>query len=470
MATSLLHASRDRLEAALRSSIAPFALEVIALLERAGHEAWCVGGFVRDIALGHPSNDIDIATNATWRDAARICTAQGLCASETGVKHGTVTIYDPARPEAVAEVTTYRADGPSDDSRHPREVRFVRTIEEDLARRDFTMNALAYHPERGLLDCYGGLDDLRSGTIRCIGDPMQRFSEDALRILRGCRFVAQLGFTIDPATLQAMTVRKSLLALISKERIVHELNRLLTDPFVFDALMQTAGVLAFPLPELAAMRNCRQDTKYHLYDVYEHTAHVVQEAPPTHLARWAALCHDMGKPAASFYAADGVEHFYGHAHVSVVLAEGLLTRLGFNRPFIRDVLTLVELHDATIAPKRSSVAKTIARLEGRVDLFLALCDLKIADARAQTPKYGAVRIEMAQRLKEIARKLVDDEQALSVRDLAIGGHDLMDIGIPQGPQIGSVLKQLLDEVLDERVPNEQDALIERARELSSQTQ
>ena len=136
----------------------------------------------------------------------------------------------------------------------------------------------------------------------------------------------------------------------------------------------------------------------------------------------------------------------------------------------RDVLTLVELHDATIAPKRSSVAKAIARLEGRADLFLALCDLKIADARAQTPKYGAVRIEMAQRLKEIARKLVDDEQALSVRDLAIGGHDLMDIGIPQGPQIGSVLKQLLDEVLDERVPNEQDALIERARELSSQTQ
>ena len=437
--------------------------EIIATLAEAGYEAYVVGGCVRDAILGREAADWDITTNARPEQVKALFPRT----VDTGLQHGTVTVLNGKEG---FEVTTYRIDGEYLDGRHPEQVLFTPNLLEDLKRRDFTINAMAYNEKEGLVDAFGGIGDLERGQIRCVGDPRERFTEDALRILRGCRFVAQLGFTIDPATLQAMTVRKSLLALISKERIVHELDRLLTGPSVFDALMQTAEVLAFPLPELAAMRNCRQDTKYHLYDVYEHTAHVVQETPPTRLARWAALCHDMGKPAASFYAADGVEHFYGHAHVSVVLAEGLLTRLGFNRTFIRDVLTLVELHDATIAPKRSSVAKAIARLEGRVDLFLALCDLKIADARAQTPKYGAVRIEMAQRLKEIARKLVDDEQALSVHDLAIGGHDLMHIGIPQGPQIGSVLKQLLDEVLDERAPNEQDALIERARELSSQTQ
>ncbi len=236
---------------------------------------------------------------------------------ETGVAHGTLTVVCEGEP---LEITTYRTDGVYSDGRHPDSVAPASSIEEDLQRRDFTINALAYHPARGIIDPFGGLADMERGVLRCVGDPATRFSEDALRILRACRFASQLGVAIDPATFEAMIACKNLLRQVSGERVYRELERFVCGDYVHDALMACVDVLAFVLPELVAMKGCAQVTKYHIYDVLEHTAWVVQRTPPEPLQRWSALFHDMGKPAAAFFEETDegpVEHFYGHAVVSV---------------------------------------------------------------------------------------------------------------------------------------------------------
>ena len=271
--------------------VPPQARRVIEVLEAAGFEAWCVGGFVRDSLLGRPVSDIDIACSALWPQTEEACLAAGMRVHRTGEKHGTVTVVCD---DAAFEVTTFRVDGAYSDARHPDEVRFVRSLKEDLARRDFTINALAYHPLRGLADPFGGLEDARRGIIRTVGDPAQRFGEDALRILRACRFSSQLGFSLDGATYQAMLEGKRGLLRVSSERITAELQKLLLGGNVRDALLQTVDVLSAVLPELVAMKGFDQCTPYHCHDVLEHTARAVAGTPPYPLVRWAALFHDMG--------------------------------------------------------------------------------------------------------------------------------------------------------------------------------
>lgn len=301
-----------------------YARAVLKALEDAGFEAWLVGGFVRDRLMGRQGNDIDLATNADWRTVKSACEAASMRVHETGTAHGTVTICPfPDDPRTI-EVTTFRQDGSYRDSRHPEEVEFVDSIVTDLARRDFTVNAMAFHPERGLVDPFGGIDDLRRRVLRCVGDPRRRFTEDALRILRGCRFRSQLGFEIDSDTRLAMSTHKHLLYRISAERIRSELDGFVLGEHVHDALLDVFDVLAFVLPEITAMKNCEQNTKYHIYDVLEHTAFVMQHAPADLTVRWAALCHDMGKPPASFRGEDGVSHFYEHPKLSVALARPML--------------------------------------------------------------------------------------------------------------------------------------------------
>ncbi len=432
------------------------ALRVIDVLEGAGFEAWCVGGCVRDSLRGRAIEDVDIACSALWENTARACRAAGMKVHETGVKHGTVTVVFDDEP---FEVTTYRVDGSYSDSRHPDEVRFVRSIEEDLARRDFTINAMAYHPRRGLLDPFGGREDLEEGILRTVGDPAKRFDEDALRILRACRFVSRLGCSIDPPTYRAMLSGKSKLCRVSGERITAELQKLLTGQHVRRALMETVDVLSAVLPELVAMKGFDQCTPYHVYDVLEHTARAVEAAPPYPLVRWAALFHDMGKPAAFFEEDGGRGHFYGHAKISAALARGAMDRLSLPSSMRDDVLTLVERHDDVIEATPKAVKRALARLGGDVALFRTLCDLKRADASAQAPGYADERIARADGLERMLRQILESEEAFTLGQLAVDGRDAMAAGIPQGPRIGAALDAALDAVIDGDLPNEREELL-----------
>lgn len=413
-----------------------------------------MGGCVRDALLGREVNDYDIATSASWEDAERVLAACGFAVHRTGVKHGTITALLDGQ---ALEITTYRADGAYSDGRHPDSVEFVRTIEEDLARRDFTVNAMAYHPERGLLDCWGGKADLEAGIIRTVGDAHERFSEDALRILRGCRFASQLGFSIEPSTKQAMWSHKMHMLNVSAERITHELTGLLMGEHVHDALMECVDILGAVLPELVAMKGFDQHTPYHIYDVWEHTAWVVQRSPRTPLARWAALFHDCGKPGAFFM--DGERgHFFGHPRLSVELARGALARMALSPAFASDVLTLVRLHDRVIEATPKAVKRVLASIGGDTELFRTLVRIKKADALAQS-SLSEPRAKLADDLERMLDEVVNANEAFTVRQLAINGNDLLALGIPEGPEIGTALDAALNAIIDEQVPNERDALI-----------
>lgn len=442
-----------------------YALAVQRAIEAAGFEAWFVGGFVRDQLLDRACSDVDLATSADWRTVKAACESASMRVHETGTAHGTVTVCPiEGEPHAV-EVTTFRQDGAYRDARHPEKVTFVGTIEEDLARRDFTVNALAFHPDRGILDPFGGFEDLRNGVLRSVGHPATRFSEDALRILRGCRFRSQLGFEIEPSTRHAMSTHKHLLCRISAERVRSELDGFVLGAHVHDALLDTFDVLSFVLPEITAMKGCKQDTKYHIYDVLEHTAFAMQHAPAERTVRWAALCHDMGKPAASFHDEEGVGHFYEHPKLSVALAGPMLERLKMAPRFIDDVMLLVRYHDHTVARSRKSIHRMMEKLEGRDDLFRALCRLKAADSMAQAPAYRQRAHDAAMLLDEFER-MNEEGEPFSAKDLAVNGRDAIDRGVPEGPLIGAMLKRLLEEVADGSLRNERDALLARLDELA----
>ena len=436
--------------------VPPQARRVIEVLEAAGFEAWCVGGFVRDSLLGRPVSDIDIACSALWPQTEEACLAAGMRVHRTGEKHGTVTVVCD---DAAFEVTTFRVDGAYSDARHPDEVRFVRSLKEDLARRDFTINAMAYHPLRRLADPFGGLEDARRGIIRTVGDPAQRFGEDALRILRACRFSSQLGFSLDGATYQAMLEGKRGLLRVSSERITAELQKLLLGDNVRDALLQTVDVISAVLPELVAMKGFDQCTPYHCHDVLEHTARAVAGTPPYPLVRWAALFHDMGKPAAFFKEPGGRGHFYGHAKISVPLARGIMDRLTFSTAFRDRVLLLVERHDDVFDATPRAVKRALARMGGDVELFRALCDLKRGDASAQAPAYAEERMRRADDLLRVLDGILAEGEAFTLKHLAVNGRDAMDAGIAQGPSVGAALAAALDVVIDEQIPNDRETLL-----------
>lgn len=431
------------------------ALTVIQLLENAGFEAWCVGGFVRDSLMGHPAHDVDLASSATWQQLKKLCDDAGIPVREIGTKHGTLTVL----PEGeVIEVTTYRIDGSYSDGRHPDNVTTARSIEEDLGRRDFTINAMAYHPERGLLDPFGGQNDIAAGLIRTVGNPRERFSEDALRILRACRFVSQLGFSLEEATFQAALSQKNLLSGVAVERVRDEMERFLLGDFVHDALLRTVDILSFPFPELTAMKDCQQRTPYHIYDVLEHTAWAVQNAPADPILRWTMLFHDMGKPGAKFEGPDGVSHFYGHAKISVMMATAIMERLGFSNQRQAQILPLVKRHDDVVEPQRKAVRRALARLGGNPELFRKLCAVKKADASAQAPQC-APRMQLANQLMTVLDEVLAEGEAFSLKSLAVNGRDAMAAGIPQGPAVGSALNAALDAVIEGALPNQREELL-----------
>lgn len=433
----------------------PTALTALSILERAGFEGWFVGGCVRDAFLGRSAHDVDITTSARWQDVERIFSEAGYAVHRTGVKHGTVTVVVG---QDAFEITTYRIDGEYADGRHPEEVTFSTILEEDLSRRDFTINAMAYHPDRGLRDPFEGRLDLERGIIRAVGKPRMRFREDALRILRACRFMSQLGFTIDHDTFLGMLEYKSLMVNLSAERVVYEMDRLLLGEHVHDALMTSIDILGPIIPELVACKNFNQNTPYHIYDVLEHTAYVVENSKPRRLNRWAALFHDIGKPPTYFHRDDGIGHFYGHPLVSVIIAEGTMRRLKMAPAFIEQVLTLVKIHDDLIDDNPRAVKRAVARLGGNTDLFFALCDLKRADALSQAPQcYG--RVELAESLQRHMEEILASDDAYSIKQLAINGNDVMAMGVEAGPRVGEILQSALSAVIDGAIANDRESLL-----------
>ena len=449
----------DRLHAALPA----YALRVLNVLEGAGFETWVVGGFVRDVLLDRPVHDIDIATNAHWQQVKGACEKANMHTFETGVAHGTLSVL-PAPNTDIIEVTTYRTEGTYSDARHPDTVCFVSTIEEDLARRDFTMNAIAFHPTLGLRDPYGGTADVQAGVIRAVGEPKERFGEDALRILRAVRFASELGFTLDSKTLEGANSQVERLKHVAVERIATEVGRLLCGPHVRNTLMDYPAILDAVLPELTPMRGLDQKSPYHIYDVMEHTARVVENTEPNLLLRWTALLHDIGKPATFSVGTNGQGHFYSHAMVSADMTADIMKRLKMPLQFSHDAELLVRFHDTHRPANHKMVKRMLRQLEGRPELLRSLCRLQVADANAHAPEFTQ-RADLSQDFEICLDEVLAAHEAFTLKDLAITGCDVMAQGVEAGPRVGEMLDAALDAVINEEVANEKDALLSFVKRL-----
>ena len=423
-------------------------------LEDAGYQCWCVGGCVRDWRLGRMPHDYDLCTDATPEEMKAIFRQYDLVLA--GQKHGTVGVITP---EGVVEITTFRTESGYRDNRHPDQVAFVTSVEEDLARRDFTINAMAWNPHKGLCDPFGGQEDLQKGILRSVGDPETRFQEDSLRILRGVRFAVRFHLQPEEKTLQAMISLSHLMDNLARERIFEELCKLITLAKGEDLLLYQP-ILTAAIPELRPCVGFDQHNRHHIYDVYTHIAHVTA-AMPQHLAlRWAALLHDAGKPECFTMDEQGQGHFYGHAKVSAQIADSVLSRLKAPTALRQQVVELVKLHMTPIEPEKKTVRRWLSRLgEEMFDLLLTLQEGDMGRKGTDRPE------EMDQffRLRQLKQEIMAENACLRVNDLAVNGHDLMALGI-RGKDIGLTLNHLLEQVLDETLPNEKDALLQSLKE------
>ncbi|OFK24885.1 CCA tRNA nucleotidyltransferase [Olsenella sp. HMSC062G07] len=443
------------------------ALVVLDALEAAGFEAWVVGGWVRDALRGAPSHDVDVTTDARWQQVATCLRSRGVEVHETGTRHGTVTAVVEGAP---VEVTTYRTEGGYSDHRHPDEVTFVRDVRRDLERRDFTINAMAFHPRRGLLDLFGGADDLARGVIRAVGEPRRRFEEDALRVLRALRFAARLGFAIEPATQCALDGCAGGLADIAQERIGQELDGIVTSGRLAWALLEQTGPLCRALPELRACVGFDQRSPYHAYTVLEHTARVCRSVEAfsggmaTRELRWAALLHDVAKPLTFTVDASGRGHFFGHPKRGAQMTEHLLRRYALPGDLVEGVRTLVRLHDHGVAPSAKAVRRLLLHLDrhcpGRApELVFSLLTLMRSDAASKVASAASYAVELDQTAAVVRRELARGS-SYRVADLAVSGADVMDaLGTGPGPQVGEALTGLLERVVADEVANNREALL-----------
>lgn len=427
---------------------------IINRLEEAGYEAYAVGGCVRDSLLGRNPADWDITTSAMPEEVKKLF----KITIDTGIQHGTVTVL---LDHVGYEVTTYRLDGKYTDHRRPDQVSFTRNLSEDLKRRDFTINAMAYNRSKGLVDLYGGIDDLNKKIIRCVGNPDERFDEDALRIMRAVRFAAQLGFSIDSETKKAVTKHAEELKNVSAERIETELTKLLLSkhPEEVEELYDL-GITAVILPEFDECMKTQQNTPYHLYDVGHHIIEVLKNVPATKSLRYAALFHDIGKPEVRTTDENGVDHFKGHNEVSEKMAGKILKRLKMDNATINDVKRIVLWHDYGIygGIKKNTLRRALNKMGP--EYFDSYIIIRKADMAGQSDYKAAEKKERLDEIIKMHDAIVADNDAISLKDLKIGGKDLMDIGVDKGPMIGKILNSLLDCVMDEPGLNEKEKLIE----------
>ncbi len=428
----------------------------LSVLEANGYEGYIVGGCVRDSLLGRTPNDWDVTTNATPAEM-KAC-FDSFRVIETGIRHGTLTVILDGMQ---LEITTYRNDGEYLDNRHPVQVTFSNKIEDDLSRRDFTVNAMAYHPQKGLVDLFDGRRDLQAGIIRCVGDAKTRFEEDGLRILRAIRFASVLDFAIDDDTARAVHACRHLLSGIAAERIREEFCKLICGPGAVRILRDYIDVIAVFLPELNRCVGFEQNTKYHCYDVFEHTLQALELCKGDDLiTRLGVLLHDVGKPLCYTEDEQG-GHFKGHAPVGVEITREVLTRLRFDNETIRRMELLVEWHDIPLSAEKKRVKRLLQKLSD--EDILRLLEIKRCDRLAHAPDFRELPPELAM-IPLVIDEIRAEDACLSLRTLAIGGDDLILLGIPKGKQIGQMLQMLLDEVIEERLPNEKNALLQAAKE------
>ncbi len=435
----------------------PSVTQVMDRLYQAGYTAFVVGGCVRDHLMGIPPHDFDMTTSATPEEMKQVFSDMRVI--ETGIRHGTLTVLSQGEP---VEVTTYRIDGGYRDHRHPDSVTYTDDLREDLRRRDFTINAIAYSPALGYQDPFSGMADLEAGLLRAVGDPDARFEEDALRILRAIRFSSVLGFPPEEETEAALYRKKDLLSHVSPERIREEMTKLLLGDHVESVLSRYPAIIAVPLPEIAPMVACGQNSVYHLYSVWEHTLRVVGGTPKAPRLRWAALLHDIGKPASKFVGEDGKDHFYGHPSASHAIAEAILRRLKFDTKSLSHILALVLHHDDRPPAKRLKLLRLLSEMD--YPLLYDLLDLTWADSHAQNTSHPVVAASLATAIqaKEMLQAMEQEGVTYRISHLALSGDDLLRLGFPRGKQIGDTLQKLLGDVQEGRVTNTKDALSQRA--------
>lgn len=424
---------------------------IITTLQDHGFEAYAVGGCVRDSILGRTPEDWDITTSAMPEETKSLFDKT----FDTGIEHGTITVL---LGKEGFEVTTYRIDGEYEDSRHPKEVTFTRNLREDLLRRDFTINAMAYNSKEGLVDIFGGMEDLKRRVIQCVGDAMERFSEDALRILRGVRFAAQLGFSIEENTRNGMKELAPTLQNISAERIQVELVKMLVSDR--PGLLRDAcelGITRQFLPEFDVLMETKQETPHHMYNVGEHTLHALENVRADKVLRLTMLLHDMGKPALKTVDENGVAHFKKHALESEAITKTILRRLKFDNDTLHKVSRLVLYHDY----RMPATAKNVRRAMNKIgeDLFPYYMEVRRADVLAQSMYLREEKIENLDEIEALYRDIVEARQCVSLKTLAVTGKDLIDAGMQPGKEIGEKLNELLELVIEQPELNEKEELL-----------
>ena len=425
---------------------------IINKLEEAGFEAFAVGGCVRDCLLGMVPKDWDITTSAKPEEVKAVFGHT----IDTGIKHGTVTVM---RSGTGYEITTYRVDGEYEDGRHPKQVSYTASLTEDLKRRDFTINAMAYNDERGLVDCFGGEEDLKAGIIRAVGEPGERFEEDALRMLRAVRFAASLDFEIEEKTKEAVKALSGNLSKVSAERIQAELVKTLSSahPEKF-LLAHELGLTKVFLPEFDRMMETAQNNPNHRYTVGMHTIECLKYIDANKDLRLTMLFHDMGKPGCHTTDEEGIDHFHGHPAVSASIADEVLKRLKFDNHTIDKVCRLCRYHDLRIEPNRKAMRRAMANIGE--DLFPDFFAVQHADVLGQSDFHRKEKLAWIEDNKRDYEQILRDKECISLKDLAVSGKDLIEAGIAPGKEVGEILNRMLNEVIEHPENNEKSALFE----------
>lgn len=431
---------------------------IIDTIMEAGYEAYAVGGCIRDSILGREPDDWDITTSASPYQVKELFPRT----IDTGLQHGTVTVM---MDKEGFEVTTYRIDGEYEDARHPKEVIFTSNLIEDLKRRDFTINAMAYNEKNGLIDVFEGMEDIHRKVIRCVGSPMERFTEDALRMMRAVRFSAQLGYEIEAETAEAIKVLAPNLSKISAERIQTELVKLVMSPNPdFLRIAYDAGITAVILPEFDVCMETVQNNPHHSYSVGEHTLRSMKAVRADKYLRLALLFHDIGKPAKKTTDEKGIDHFYGHPALSEEMASKILHRLKFDNDTIYMVKKLVLYHDYQTEPTPQNIRRAIMKIGE--DVFPLLLEVKQADIEAQSDYKREKKLQKLQTVSQIYNQVCMQQQCVSLKTLAVTGRDLMEqTGMVPGKELGEMLKMLLELVIEDPSMNEKEVLLQKADDL-----
>lgn len=436
--------------------IPDYAQKALSLLHAQGFKAYIVGGCVRDAVLGKTPNDYDICTDCTPDVMKKVFS--GFTTIETGIKHGTLTVLIDRQP---LEITTFRSDGTYTDHRKPDSVKFEKELSEDLKRRDFTVNALCCNEAEGVVDMFGGLDDIQNKIIKCVGKPQERFDEDALRILRALRFSSVLDFEIEANTSQAVHQQKELLKAISAERIAAELKKLLCGRDPARILTEYRDVFAVIIPQLAPCFDFAQNNPHHCYDVYTHICQSVNNIDPDWVLRLAMLLHDIGKPLVHTVDENGIDHFKTHPLISAELARDITGALKLDNKSRSRIYSLVLEHDNRIPAKKRSVRRFLSKYDE--EFFADYIKVRRADTLAQSGYFRREKLEELDELEKIAKQICDEALCLHICDLAVNGNDLKELGL-SNRQIGEGLKLLLDAVIEEKTANEKDSLLDYLKE------